>query len=166
MLWRQPRSTRTDTLFPYTTLFRSADPAGCPGRRRPGRHRPGWHTPAQPGSARGAPEQGQAGTHGLAWVPAGRSPLRPGHIERGVVYRMPGAWPVVARQPGRLVVDAAMRVDGRRFPAGRPDTPDGYGLQLCRLPLAIDNAGPGAVHGMRSVGPGLARRGQIGRAHV
>src|SRR3546814_14336963 len=24
MLLRQPRSTRTDTLFPYTTLFRSA----------------------------------------------------------------------------------------------------------------------------------------------
>src|SRR3546814_12459910 len=24
---RPPRSTRTDTLFPYTTLFRSADPA-------------------------------------------------------------------------------------------------------------------------------------------
>src|SRR3546814_6554010 len=23
MIWRQPRSTRTDTLFPYTTLFRS-----------------------------------------------------------------------------------------------------------------------------------------------
>src|SRR3546814_2631852 len=26
---RQPRSTRTDTLFPYTTLFRSAERAGC-----------------------------------------------------------------------------------------------------------------------------------------
>src|SRR3546814_12604075 len=23
MIWRQPESTRTDTLFPYTTLFRS-----------------------------------------------------------------------------------------------------------------------------------------------
>src|SRR3546814_11841055 len=29
MLRRPPRSTRTDTLFPYTTLFRSA----CIGRR-------------------------------------------------------------------------------------------------------------------------------------
>src|SRR3546814_2611458 len=29
MIRRPPRSTRTDTLFPYTTLFRSAgDPAG------------------------------------------------------------------------------------------------------------------------------------------
>src|SRR3546814_13110547 len=28
MLRRPPRSTRTDTLFPYTTLFRSAESAG------------------------------------------------------------------------------------------------------------------------------------------
>src|SRR3546814_21159229 len=28
MIRRQPRSTRTDTLFPYTTLFRSADGFG------------------------------------------------------------------------------------------------------------------------------------------
>src|SRR3546814_4166029 len=33
MLRRPPRSTRTDTLFPYTTLFRSL-------RRRGGCHRP------------------------------------------------------------------------------------------------------------------------------
>src|SRR3546814_251164 len=37
MIRRPPRSTRTDTLFPYTTLFRS--PRGRPGRehqrRRP-----------------------------------------------------------------------------------------------------------------------------------
>src|SRR3546814_10108702 len=30
MIRRPPRSTRTDTLFPYTTLFRSAD-LGAPG---------------------------------------------------------------------------------------------------------------------------------------
>src|SRR3546814_17757816 len=28
MIRRPPRSTRTDTLFPYTTLFRSLDAAG------------------------------------------------------------------------------------------------------------------------------------------
>src|SRR3546814_1520122 len=28
MIRRPPRSTRTDTLFPYTTLFRSLDPLG------------------------------------------------------------------------------------------------------------------------------------------
>src|SRR3546814_2572439 len=30
MIRRPPRSTRTDTLFPYTTLFRSYHPAGVP----------------------------------------------------------------------------------------------------------------------------------------
>src|SRR3546814_20612033 len=30
MILRPPRSTRTDTLFPYTTLFRSPTPAPAP----------------------------------------------------------------------------------------------------------------------------------------
>src|SRR3546814_19684034 len=34
MIRRPPRSTRTDTLFPYTTLFRSAALALGAGRRR------------------------------------------------------------------------------------------------------------------------------------
>src|SRR3546814_9063513 len=34
MLRRPPRSTRTDTLFPYTTLFRSASRHLLPLRRR------------------------------------------------------------------------------------------------------------------------------------
>src|SRR3546814_9879520 len=38
MMRLPPRSTRTDTLFPYTALFRSAreigDAAGCPADRR------------------------------------------------------------------------------------------------------------------------------------
>src|SRR3546814_6565862 len=38
MIRRPPRSTRTDTLFPYTTLFRSkpAPIATCPPARCPG----------------------------------------------------------------------------------------------------------------------------------
>src|SRR3546814_2007770 len=39
MIRRPPRSTRTDTLFPYTTLFRSRPTAASAFRRR-GRHRP------------------------------------------------------------------------------------------------------------------------------
>src|SRR3546814_3044760 len=35
MIRRPPRSTRTDTLFPYTTLFRSR-------RKHPSRHMPRW----------------------------------------------------------------------------------------------------------------------------
>src|SRR3546814_7463232 len=34
MIRRPPRATRTDTLFPYTTLFRSGQPAGNRGIRR------------------------------------------------------------------------------------------------------------------------------------
>src|SRR3546814_8959800 len=36
MIRRPPRSTRTDTLFPYTTLFRSAGVAGRRGRKQGG----------------------------------------------------------------------------------------------------------------------------------
>src|SRR3546814_20821645 len=39
MIRRPPRSTRTDTLFPYTTLFRSARPP-CPLPAREGAR--GW----------------------------------------------------------------------------------------------------------------------------
>src|SRR3546814_7911688 len=42
MIRRPPRSTRTDTLFPYTTLFRSAQ------ENRHGQERPDEHLPAEP----------------------------------------------------------------------------------------------------------------------
>src|SRR3546814_14355514 len=35
MIRRPPRSTRTDTLFPYTTLFRSQDSFACAADDRP-----------------------------------------------------------------------------------------------------------------------------------
>src|SRR3546814_5133479 len=35
MIRRPPRSTRTDTLFPYTTLFRSDEPAAWPSTDTP-----------------------------------------------------------------------------------------------------------------------------------
>src|SRR3546814_14137115 len=47
MIRRPPRSTRTDTLFPYTTLFRSdASDLVAVGRHRVGV--PGEHDPASP----------------------------------------------------------------------------------------------------------------------
>src|SRR3546814_8484568 len=48
MIRRPPRSTRTDTLFPYTTLFRSIDVLGNPGKSQlHGSHRlTGQHRPA------------------------------------------------------------------------------------------------------------------------
>src|SRR3546814_11988904 len=36
MIRRPPRATRTDTLFPYTTLFRSRDQCGRWWHRKPG----------------------------------------------------------------------------------------------------------------------------------
>src|SRR3546814_9389652 len=41
MIRRPPRSTRTDTLFPYTTLFRSHVPA-APRQAQRKRWRKGW----------------------------------------------------------------------------------------------------------------------------
>src|SRR3546814_6552874 len=50
MIRRPPRSTRTDTLFPYTTLFRS-------GRGEDRRARgQGGPRPPPPGRGRGAPD--------------------------------------------------------------------------------------------------------------
>src|SRR3546814_3219293 len=55
MIRRPPRSTRTDTLFPYTTLFRSDAGQQCPGgrsgthARRRGNHR--FHTSSREGNA-------------------------------------------------------------------------------------------------------------------
>src|SRR3546814_4897290 len=74
MIRRPPRSTRTDTLFPYTTLFRSPrrspDGSACSSRDRPqGRprsHNP-WRTVRRP-----AP--------GIVQVPL--DPLRTNHAQR------------------------------------------------------------------------------------
>src|SRR3546814_2395245 len=64
MIRRPPRSTRTDTLFPYTTLFRSrrqgpglrTDPGGRRGRRR---------------GLRSAPEQPAMAAHPAKGSPQG-----------------------------------------------------------------------------------------------
>src|SRR3546814_16494546 len=85
---RPPRSTRTDTLFPYTTLFRSAASAragwrvgGCPGAKdadRPSAARPPSAAPARGGCGRrempGTPchRDAGAGTPALAEMAAGR----------------------------------------------------------------------------------------------
>src|SRR3546814_6504282 len=55
MIRRPPRSTRTDTLFPYTTLFRSHGGRGA--RRRPG----GGRGCPRPGARHG---EVQAAPHG------------------------------------------------------------------------------------------------------
>src|SRR3546814_2554766 len=63
MIRRPPRSTRTDTLFPYTTLFRSLRLRGGafrPRRAASGRARPGawrWRLRARPALPLGRSEE-------------------------------------------------------------------------------------------------------------
>src|SRR3546814_9097386 len=76
MIRRPPRSTRTDTLFPYTTLFRSAN-RGCANAgptRRP-RYRLLLRDPGDsgPNSSKGIPLSGKA----LGVVPFHRGKSRP-----------------------------------------------------------------------------------------
>src|SRR3546814_2803014 len=69
MIRRPPRSTRTDTLFPYTTLFRSRASPG-PGR---------WQPPRPRRRRTGAGAGGTAPRAIAARTPA---PRRPGGIVR------------------------------------------------------------------------------------
>src|SRR3546814_5673095 len=77
MIRRPPRSTRTDTLFPYTTLFRSHDPrAAGPPRLRPAaveedQGRPGGPLPG--GARHPAPRPRRAGEEPQWGQPAERS---------------------------------------------------------------------------------------------
>src|SRR3546814_12517180 len=53
MIRRPPRSTRTDTLFPYTTLFRSLGAQGRPGIGAGGPEPPGAAAGGQQGDGNG-----------------------------------------------------------------------------------------------------------------
>src|SRR3546814_2047827 len=56
MLRRPPRSPRTDTLLPYTTLFRSPRSSARKGRRFASPHQPAAQTRGSPrGRAAGSP---------------------------------------------------------------------------------------------------------------
>src|SRR3546814_3203724 len=64
MIRRPPRSTRTDTLFPYTTLFRSGDgPGRCAAR----------HLAVPVAAARAAGPAGQRDDSGEGADPAARA---------------------------------------------------------------------------------------------
>src|SRR3546814_7833072 len=67
MIPRPPRSTRTDTLFPYTTLFRSVSglPRGGPGGDRPA-DRGHRGEPAQPAALRAGIRQDRRAAGGSA----------------------------------------------------------------------------------------------------
>src|SRR3546814_18102295 len=63
MIRRPPRSTRTDTLFPYTTLCRPVQPQRHSCEDQQDRQRAGWQAPLAPkcveAEARGRQPKGQ-----------------------------------------------------------------------------------------------------------
>src|SRR3546814_214053 len=105
MIRRPPRSTRTDTLFPYTTLFRSDESREVGCRADPFRDAP---------SAR-------AGWNGRDLADAERQPLRPGLRPRRPAA-VPEAWDQRAQQRG----------DGR--PCRRPPTAMGRRERVLQWP--------------------------------
>src|SRR3546814_9778561 len=114
MIRRPPRSTRTDTLFPYTTLFRGLDPAvgaravGLPGARGPQVQGPHDRPAGRLGAARDVP-----GEHLL--LPAGARPCQPlRQRRRARRLRRPGSEPAPAGAPAHGVppADALPRLRG------------------------------------------------------
>src|SRR3546814_10844284 len=73
MIRRPPRSTRTDTLFPYTTLFRSGISKAVAGDGRAGGRSPGKaRTPARVLDVRATPQKPKAGPGvGAPWPRSG-----------------------------------------------------------------------------------------------
>src|SRR3546814_8478143 len=71
MIRRPPRSTRTDTLFPYTTLFRSPPKAV---------HMPVTHMPGE-GKPAGPADRPAVAMPGSSLYGAGFLPLRPSTIK-------------------------------------------------------------------------------------
>src|SRR3546814_13303866 len=130
MLRRPPRSTRTDTLFPYTTLFRSAvgdravelpDPRRRRQRRAPGDRGGDQRLSRAPGLARrrAAIHRGKAG-------PADRSPAARRRAQRGLTalgrafatrQRAALVRPRGPPEPARIRIAAHTRV-------GRPTQPN------------------------------------------
>src|SRR3546814_9876369 len=78
MIRRPPRSTRTDTLFPYTTLFRSPYHPPCQHPRDERRKLPSRPKPRPKGRLKPPPKSPtpQAGNSGRA-TPSRRSTLAP-----------------------------------------------------------------------------------------
>src|SRR3546814_12434145 len=102
MIRRPPRSTRTDTLFPYTTLFRS--PRG--GRRDP---RP------LPDPRRRAPTRWGAGSRRRPPWRGARRGWEVGPSPWTVAVRLTGAGSRLAQRPlGRVDADGLPRALHRR----------------------------------------------------
>src|SRR3546814_12343366 len=116
MIRRPPRSTRTDTLFPYTTLFRSrrrqrADGVRGAGRPAAGRRRVSWRH-----AACATPET-PACVPGFCFAIVTRRGGRPPHPIRSTkaTVRDPESFPLVLPQP----VSGRFRRDRKRVGEGQ-----------------------------------------------
>src|SRR3546814_19933107 len=114
MVRRPPRSTRTDTLFPYTTLFRSLDddPPRNTHHRGTGRHSLGHHrigADFRPRPHGERPEHLGAGTDHYAVLP-GRVAL---------------AFVPTGAAEGHALVQPHVIADTGRFTAANPQTGNG-----------------------------------------
>src|SRR3546814_18790521 len=78
MIRRPPRSTRTDTLFPYTTLFRSGAPALRVLREQPVQDGSPYIFPSDGGQSHFVAADGVLGRicHGLGWTDVTAHTLR------------------------------------------------------------------------------------------
>src|SRR3546814_17945828 len=99
MIRRPPRSTRTDTLFPYTTLFRSLHPRRWRQHRDPARARSARAADAAVGGrARRAADAAAARQPGIGRALRARAPAlaaaAPGRARRERRHR-----PAAARNP-------------------------------------------------------------------
>src|SRR3546814_10942795 len=121
MIRRPPRSTRTDTLFPYTTLFRSTVPRGLEFSEGAAGGPQEAVAPARPGhlgDSRPAPALHAFEAHGLGglrpWCARGRG-LRSRRSRReleGGARRDPGRDPLNGLGHGEAVLRHALRREG------------------------------------------------------
>src|SRR3546814_19460646 len=119
MIRRPPRATRTDTLFPYTTLFRSAADAGDAGARA---------CRVQADALR-RDSAGLRGCGDEAEAVSGRHPRRPPALLRGRAHRRAEDCLRVSRDATRA--GAAPPHLCRHIPASRGTT-----LSTPRLPAS------------------------------
>src|SRR3546814_17291540 len=128
MIRRPSSSTRTDTLLPYTTLFRSAPPETL-------KRRTGEDAGAEIGLGRGTePGNGAAGrkTCDFVALSMGRMDEAPAVVHRHFVEKPPDR-PTTA--PGETVVDLLLlltdvNMDGHR--PGQPAHAGGAPVGICR----------------------------------
>src|SRR3546814_9601194 len=100
MIRRPPRSTRTDTLFPYTTLFRSHPPSALSRDRAsvvleaaavPYRHQRYGRTVPPRECAAGDPARATGGNGNRVWRPSTGGPDRTTTARSHPARRDPGA---------------------------------------------------------------------------